>query len=133
MLPKADHSDETVSDGPLQFAKLRGSEKAYISLISTDLSIVGNLTTEGELQIDGTIVGDIDCHKLTVGESAVVSGAITADEIEVRGKVEGRISARQVHLTKTAQVLGDIQHDILSIEAGAYLDSHCRRNNDKEA
>ncbi len=51
-----------------------------------------------------------------------------ADAIEVRGRVEGEIRARLVQATKTAEIVGDIWHDILSIDSGAYLNGHCRRN-----
>jgi cytoskeletal protein CcmA (bactofilin family) len=36
-------------------------------------------------------------------------------------------------LAKTAQVNGDIWHDSLAIEAGAYLDGHCKRNDTQPA
>ena len=103
-------------------------KNAAPSLVSAELEVVGNLTTDGELHIDGTVEGEIRCKQLTVGESAVLAGKITADEIEVRGRVEGSIHARSVHLTKTAEIVGDIWHDSLSIDAGAFLDGHCRRN-----
>ncbi len=63
------------------------------SLISANLNVTGNLQTEGEIQIDGNVEGDIACKKLTVGETAMISGEIVADDIEVRGKVQGRIRA----------------------------------------
>ena len=65
-----------------------------------------------------------------------ISGEITADEVVVRGEVKGRIHAKTVQLASTAKMLGDISHDSLSIDAGAYLDGHCKRHdtaNDKTA
>ena len=55
------------------------------SLVSSDLEIVGNLTTPGELQLDGTIEGDITCEKLMVGERASVTGRVQANEVVIRG------------------------------------------------
>ncbi|MDP6346699.1 MAG: polymer-forming cytoskeletal protein [Alphaproteobacteria bacterium] len=108
--------------------KTKGQVRAAPSLISTDLSITGNLQTPGEVQLDGTVDGDVGCGKLMIGEKAMVSGEITADEVVVRGRVTGRIKARTVQLTKSAKVIGDIWHDTLAIEAGAYLEGHCKRN-----
>lgn len=107
--------------------------RAVPSLVSTDLEITGILQTPGEVQLDGTVEGDITCGKLMVGEKAHITGHIVADEVVIRGKVTGRVKARSVHLAKTAQVNGDIWHDSLAIEAGAYLDGHCKRNDNQPA
>ncbi len=125
---KTDKPDKG-SGGKRSDASARPAAKSTIpSLISANLKVTGNLNTEGELQIDGMVEGDIACKKLTVGETAIISGEIVADDIEVRGKVQGRIRARAVLLTKSANVTGDVWHDTLSIEAGAFLDGHCKRN-----
>ena len=97
------------------------------SIISANLHIVGNLKTEGEIQIDGLVDGDISGQKLTVGTDATVNGEIQADEVLVLGAVNGRIRARSVQLAKSAKVMGDILHELLAIEAGAHLEGHCKR------
>ena len=99
------------------------------SLVSANLNVTGNLKTDGEIQIDGNVEGDVTCKKLMVGDTAVISGEIKADEVEVRGRVQGQIRSRSVLLTKSAQVVGEVWYDSLSIEAGAFLDGHCKRNN----
>lgn len=98
------------------------------SLISNNLTVTGNMKTEGEIQIDGSIEGDVHCGALTVGEKASITGEIVADRIIVHGTVSGRIRARQVQLATTAHVIGDVYHDTLAIEAGAFLEGHCKRN-----
>jgi cytoskeletal protein CcmA (bactofilin family) len=102
------------------------------SIISANLHIVGNLKTEGEIQIDGLVDGDVSGQKLTVGGDATVNGEIVADEVLVRGAVNGRIRARSVQLAKSAKVMGDILHEILAVEAGAHLEGHCRRADKSE-
>ncbi len=102
------------------------------SIISANLHIVGNLKTEGEIQIDGLVDGDISGQKLTVGADATVNGEIVADEVLVRGAVNGRIRARSVQLAKSAKVMGDILHEILAVEAGAHLEGNCRRGDKSE-
>jgi len=97
------------------------------SIISTDLIITGNLLSEGEIQIDGTVRGDIRTKDLLVGETALIQGEIIAESIRVHGRVDGQIKAQNVSLAKTAHVVGDILHDNLSIETGAFLEGHCKR------
>ncbi len=97
------------------------------SIIGADLSIVGDLSSEGEVQVDGSIDGDIRTKILLIGESATIKGEIVGDTIRVYGSVSGQIKARAVTLAKTAHVVGNILHENLSLEAGAFLDGHCKR------
>ena len=97
------------------------------SIISASLHIVGNLKTEGEVQVDGVIDGDVTSRALTVGENARVKGEVIAEEIIIRGSIEGRVRAKSVRLAKTAHVVGDIVHEILSVEPGAYIEGQLRR------
>lgn len=96
------------------------------SIISADLKMHGNLTSAGDLQIDGIVEGDIQSRSLTVGEGAMVTGNIQAETIRVCGQVTGQIKAATVNLERTAKVVGDIVHQILSLEPGAYLEGHVR-------
>ena len=98
------------------------------SLLSVDLEITGNVKTDGEVQVDGRIEGDISCKKLLIGEGACINGEITADAVIVRGQVNGLIKAATVELARSSRVIGDVWHDTLAIEAGAYIEGHCRRN-----
>ncbi|MBO6948270.1 MAG: polymer-forming cytoskeletal protein [Rhodospirillales bacterium] len=97
------------------------------SIISRDLSIVGDLLSDGEIQIDGKVNGDIRTRTLIVGESAKVRGEIVSETCHVLGRVDGQIKAKVVKLAATAHVVGDILHEDLSIETGAFLEGHCKR------
>lgn len=97
------------------------------SIISNDLKIVGNLESTGDIQIDGTIQGDIRSLTLTVGESAHVKGSVYSESVRVCGHVSGEIKSTNVILAKTARVEGDVAHHSLAIEAGAYIEGNIRR------
>ena len=97
------------------------------SLLSTGLTVTGNLHSDGEIQIDGRVEGSIHSDVLIVSETAQVNGEITAESVRVHGHVTGQIRATSVSLAKTAHVLGDILHGNLAIEQGAFLEGHCRR------
>ncbi|MBC8268053.1 MAG: polymer-forming cytoskeletal protein [Rhodospirillaceae bacterium] len=100
---------------------------AVPSIISADLKMTGDLNSDGEIQVDGTIVGDIRTKTLLIGKSANIKGEIFADNVRVHGNVNGQIKARSVILAKTAHVIGDILHEDLSIETGAFLEGLCKR------
>lgn len=96
------------------------------SIISANLRITGNLVTDGVIQLDGIVDGDVTSEDLTLGESAVINGSIEGNRVRVSGTVNGEISARNVELTRTAKVTGGINHTSLMIEAGAYVQGLCR-------
>ncbi len=100
------------------------------SILSADLVITGSLKTQGEVQLDGKVEGDIRAKSLTIGEKAIVKGEILAEAITVRGKVIGKLRARQIQLAATAHVEGDIVHSTLSMENGAYFEGQCHHDND---
>ncbi|WP_162937914.1 polymer-forming cytoskeletal protein [Kiloniella sp. EL199] len=101
------------------------------SILSPDLSLVGDLTSTGDLQIDGNVQGDIICHAVTIGEKAVVTGSVKADEVRVCGMVSGQLNADTITLASTAKVVGDILHKSIAIEAGAQVEGQFRRISDK--
>lgn len=100
------------------------------SLLSTDLTIKGNVTTSGDIQIEGTVEGDVRAHLLTVGESAVIRGEIVAEDVVVNGKVIGRVRGLKVRLTASARVEGDIVHKTIAIESGAHFEGSVQRQED---
>ncbi len=97
------------------------------TLLSQDIEVTGDIHSDGEVQIDGTINGNVVANVLVIGETAQVIGEITAESVRVHGRVSGQVQANSVSLAKSAHILGDILHGNLSIEKGAFLEGHCRR------
>ena len=100
------------------------------SVLSSDLTIKGNLETSGDIQIEGTVEGDIRAHLLTVGEGATVRGEVGADDLVVNGRVVGRVRGLKVRLTSSARVEGDIIHKTIAIESGAHFEGSVQRSDD---
>ena len=104
--------------------------KPPASVLSADLHITGNLKTTGDIQIEGTVEGDIRAHLLTVGEGATVKGEVIADDVVVNGRIVGRVRGLKVRLTSTARVEGDIIHKTIAIESGAHFEGSVQRQDD---
>ena len=119
---------DTPSALPAASTTADGSRRARVaSLISADITIEGNVTGDGELQIDGVVRGEVRVGKLTIGDTGHVEGAIIADAVEVRGRVVGALTAKQVRLYGTAYVDGDITHEQLAMETGAFFQGRSLR------
>ena len=111
----------------------RPGERATPSLIGSDLTVMGNLISRGEVQVDGEIQGDIHGTNVVIGEKAKITGAIIAEEIVVRGHVMGSVRGKRVMLQSSSHVEGDVFHQSLSIEQGAFFEGKSRRSEDPTA
>jgi cytoskeletal protein CcmA (bactofilin family) len=100
------------------------------SVISNDLRIIGQdlrIITQGSLQVDGEVEGDIRGNEIIIGELGQVRGTVAAERVTVHGRCAGVIRGRSVTLQSSAKVEGDIHHMSLAIERGAEFDGRCRR------
>jgi cytoskeletal protein CcmA (bactofilin family) len=97
------------------------------SIVSAEMTVRGDLTGSGDLQIEGKVYGRIKIGNLVVAEGGMVEGDIVAKAVSISGSVRGSIRAGTVTLSATAKVAGDILHDVLAIEAGAQIEGQCKR------
>jgi cytoskeletal protein CcmA (bactofilin family) len=97
------------------------------TVIAKGLKIVGSVTAEGLVEVNGQIDGELHCTSLIVSRGAHVTGTIAAERVVVDGRVEGPIQGGEVVLKSQAQVVGDIHHQTLAIERGAYFEGRSVR------
>ncbi len=129
--PRAPESAALAPSKPsMDFMPTSPKVKAGVSILSADLTVVGNLRTSGDIQVEGVVEGDIRAHLLTVGETATIKGEIVADDIVVNGRVIGKVRGLKVRLTSTARVEGDIIHKTIAIESGAHFEGSVQRQDD---
>ena len=97
------------------------------SLIAENVTVNGDLASDGDVQLDGLVRGDLRVGRLTIGESGQVEGSIEAEAIDIRGRVTGAVTAQTVRLYATAHVKGDITHGQLAVDAGARFEGRSLR------
>ncbi len=103
-------------------------KNAMPSLVSADLSIVGDITGDADIQIEGRVEGNIKCRALTIDHGGEVMGKIIADDVMIDGNFKGQMSAGLVKVAASAKVKGDITvSEALSIEVGSSFEGQCKR------
>ena len=117
--PAAPAQPASAAPKPNEFKASAPKAKPPASVLSSDLHITGNLKTTGDIQVEGTVEGDIRAHLLTIGETATIKGDIV-----------GRVRGLKVRLTSTARVEGDIIHKTIAIESGAHFEGSVQRQDD---
>ena len=105
----------------------RAQRHSAPSIISRDMDIMGNLISEGTIDIDGRIEGNVKATQITIRKDGLIQGDLQADVIQVYGTVKGLVRAKDVHLFSSAKVEGSIMHEVLSMEEGAFVDGKFKR------
>ena len=100
------------------------------SIICADMKINGSVISEGSLQIDGIVDGDVSATDITIGASGQITGEVKAEVVKVKGKIRGSIRARKVELETGAHVKGDIVHSSLQIQPNAVFEGQVKHADD---
>jgi len=119
--PRSAHSPAQKRAGGL--AQLNSDpDNLAATVISEDLTIIGNVRSKGKVTLDGTIQGDLHCASLVVSNKGEIIGGIVANEVIIHGRVIGSIYGNSVELLASADVQGDIFHRGIGIERGTKYD-----------
>ena len=82
-------NDETAGGKPTS-----SSRKIPPSVVSSDVNILGNIISDGALDIDAKVNGNVKCHNLTVRANGKIKGDVVADVVQIYGEVKGLIKAK---------------------------------------
>ena len=110
------------------------SDKSFANsatLISAGTTVQGDLKSEADLRIDGTIHGNIiGGAKVVIGPSGFVEGNIEGVQADISGRLVGNVIAKEmVQLRTKCQVQGNITAASLQIDAGAVFNGQSQMGN----
>jgi len=96
-------------------------------LIGAGTSLKGDITSDADLRIDGTLVGNIvSSAKVVIGANGVVEGDIQGQQADIMGKVTGTIKVKELlQLKGSSEVNGNIYAGKLQIEPTAIFNGAC--------
>jgi cytoskeletal protein CcmA (bactofilin family) len=106
-------------------AETSGSNAA--SLISAGTTLKGDITSNSDLRIDGTLIGNINSTaKVIIGASGVVEGDLAGQQADILGKVSGTVNVKELLQLKGSSVVnGNIQAGKLQVEPTATFNGEC--------
>jgi cytoskeletal protein CcmA (bactofilin family) len=115
-------------------AKNNETEPAAINLISNGTDISGDIKSNGDIRIDGSLTGNLNTKgKVVIGVTGKVNGEVICKNSEVSGSVEGKIIVNQLLILKaSSKILGDIATSKLSIEPGAKFTGNCKMSDNDD-
>ena len=97
------------------------------TLIGTGTTLKGDISSNSDLRIDGTIIGNISSSaKIVIGSSGIVEGDISGNQADIVGKVSGNIRAKELlQLRGECVVTGNLYAGKLQIEPSATFNGQC--------
>jgi cytoskeletal protein CcmA (bactofilin family) len=95
-------------------------------------TVEGDIDSEGDIRIDGTVRGHISCRsKVIVGVNGVIEGKLFCQNATVEGTVRGILNVVDtLTVRSTGNVTGDVVSARLSMEAGASFNVICKMQRD---
>ena len=104
------------------------NNKETESIVGPSVKIEGDLKSNGNLRIDGTVIGKVKtAQNLLVGESANITADVEAENATIYGIIQGNVKiSNGLVLGGTGKILGDINCGKLKVDEGAYFAGKCQ-------
>jgi cytoskeletal protein CcmA (bactofilin family) len=115
-------------------AKFNETDNTTINLISIGTDITGDIKSNGDIRIDGSLKGNLNTKgKVVIGPTGKINGEVICKNSEVSGIIEGKIAVGQLlNLKASSKIIGDIVTAKLAIEPGARFTGNCNMTDTEE-
>lgn len=109
------------------FSEKKTPQTSEINVIGKNTSIIGDIVSEGDFRIDGTVEGNVKTNgKVVIGVFGNVNGKIDCVEADIEGKFNGELIATYLLTLKTsAKITGNVIISKLAVEPGAEFNASC--------
>jgi cytoskeletal protein CcmA (bactofilin family) len=106
-----------------------------INNIGVGTTIEGNIKTEGDIRIDGKVIGNINSKgRLVTGPQSQIEGDIICVNGNIDGNVKGNVIVSDVlRVTKSANIDGNVTVKKLIVDEGAMIQAKIVMSNTTSA
>lgn len=107
--------------------KMAAESYSQQNLIAQGTTITGDIISEGDFRIEGTIQGNLKTPgKVVIGKTGVINGTLKAANSDIEGNFSGKlIISDTLSLKSSAQVDGEVEVAKLAVEPGASFNATC--------
>jgi cytoskeletal protein CcmA (bactofilin family) len=97
------------------------------SVLAADLVVTGVIATEGALEINGRVEGEVAADALIVGRGGTIAGKVRAGRADIHGMLQGDLVCSALVLRSTSRLRADMTCASLTVETGAEVEGSLRR------
>lgn len=103
------------------------SSSSSINTLGAGTVIEGTIHAEGDIRIDGTLTGTINCKgKIIIGPQGLIDGTMNCKNSVVEGVIKGVINVdNELNIKETAKVNGEVNTGQLMVQPGAVFNVSC--------
>ena len=118
-------------------AKRRVSNKID-SLIGQHSQVLGDISFNGGLHVDGTVKGNVsadddDTARLTLSDRGTIEGEVRVPFVQLNGIVTGNVYASgHVELASSARVEGNVYYSLIEMAMGAEVNGQLVHTSEKD-
>lgn len=93
--------------------------RTVVSILGEGLEIEGDVISDGEVCVFGTLKGNVTARKLVLGRHGTIDGRIEAEGVFIDGTFSGSLLSKTIFIGQTASVTADITYVSMEIRSGA--------------
>lgn len=97
-------------------------ERNKPSVISEGFSLVGDISADGVLHVEGQVRGTVTTHVVNIGPNGSVEGEISCQQLHIKGNFIGQADCDELLIAGKARVNGRVTYRTLSVQRGADID-----------
>jgi cytoskeletal protein CcmA (bactofilin family) len=108
-------------------AKNNEADHTSINLIGAGTTIKGEIKSNGDIRIDGTLTGQVYSKgKVVVGNTGIIDGEIYCQNADFSGTINAKVEVSELLTLKaTSKLSGEVTTNKLAIEPGAKFTGSC--------
>ena len=92
-----------------------------LSIITQGIDFVGEVITEGDIHIDGSMNGIIRANEVVIGPHGNFEGEIISNTFIVTGYAKGKFTVKNLHVKKEGLVQGKAKYEFIVVESGGKI------------
>lgn len=124
--PIANEQDETLNtSNPEQVTQIESTTRQNVltkpSIISEGFTFEGTITSDGVLNIAGTVRGKITAKSVLIDSSGQVDGELNSEQLVIKGQLKGDVNCDDLNVGPLARVDGNINYKYIHIQRGGRI------------
>ena len=88
------------------------------SIISEGFTFEGTITSDGVLNIAGTVRGKITAKSVLIDSTGQVDGELISEQLVIKGQLKGDVNCEDLNVGPIAHVDGNISYKYIHIQRG---------------
>ena len=105
-----------------QVTRLESSTRQNVltkpSIISEGFTFEGTITSDGVLNIAGTVRGKITAKSVLIDSNGQVDGELNSEQLVIKGQLKGDVNCDDLNVGPLARVDGNISYKYIHIQRG---------------